>query len=126
MNAFMRSTGHVLLIPNLTPTIPLPLYQKAEQREFPEGEPQSEHGYMETSELEKWGGEESLEINYRVTWVAHWVEHPTLVLAQVMLPGLWDRAPHQTLCRAWSLPGILSLSPALPLLCLKISKQALI
>ena len=38
-----------------------------------------------------------------------------LVSAQVMIPGLWDRAPHRALCWAWNLPEILSLSISLSL-----------
>ena len=39
-------------------------------------------------------------------------------LAQIIIPGSWDGAPHQAPHWVWSLLGILSPSPSAPLLCL--------
>ena len=46
------------------------------------------------------------------TWADQSVEHPTLDFGsgQVMIPGSWDKALSQTLCWAWSLLNIVSLS----------------
>ena len=51
----------------------------------------------------------------RDAWVAQLVGRPTLISAQVMIPGLWDLAPCWAPCCQWSLLGILSLPPSLPL-----------
>ena len=52
--------------------------------------------------------------NLRGTWVAHsfGLSVGLLVLAWVLISGLWDGAHHQALGSAWSLLGIVSLSPS--------------
>ena len=48
----------------------------------------------------------------RGAWVAQWVK--PLPLAQVMISGSWDQAPHWTLCSAGILLLPLSLPGSLP------------
>lgn len=56
----------------------------------------------------------------RGAWVAQLVEHLTLILAQGMISGSWDRAPHQG-----SVPseGSASLPLILPLSLLSLSQM---
>ena len=50
---------------------------------------------------------------YEGTWVAQSVG--CLPVAQVVILGLWDRAPHQALCFSLSFPLVLSLALLLSL-----------
>lgn len=50
-------------------------------------------------------------LHMREAWVAQSLSLRLLILAQIMISGRWDRAPHWALHLVWSLLEILSLCP---------------